>query len=426
MSNLVEKYLLDKGFIFPSSPIYGGMESSWDYSHIGTLLKNNLKQSWINYFVNKQENTVLYEGNILTNKEIWKASGHVQNFEKQLVECKDCNSREETEGPIESCPRCGSTNLTEPKSFQLIFQSDKYYLRPETAQTIFVNTKLIALSSGLNIPFSVAQIGKAFRNEVSPGKTIFRTKEFEQMELEEFTYPEQADKTLKKQRLQIATYLIQELGFSNESFVFEEVTGADLPHYSLKNCDVQYKFEFGTQELWGIANRGDFDLKSHQEHSGEKLHFQNQDNSQTFLPHIVEHSVGLNRLMLALITEHLTEKPGRDWPVLALPPLLSPFKFSVLPLTKQQVETSRKLYQWLQSYSLPISFLTKGSIGKRYRSQDEIGTPYCLTVDFESKEWGNPSFSFTLRDRDSGLQERKNLSELKGYIFECLGVPREI
>ncbi|WP_148267992.1 aminoacyl--tRNA ligase-related protein [Mycoplasma wenyonii] len=396
------------------------MENSWDYGHLGVLLKENLKKAWIKHFVSTQKNTLLYDGNILTNKEIWEATGHIKHFERQLVECKDCNTR--FEEITESCSSCGSKNLTEPKSFNQVFKVDNFYLRPETAQTIFVNAKLISLSPRLKFPFKVAQMGKAFRNEVTTGRTIFRTKEFEQLELEEFTFPEENEKALQSQKEQITSFLIYQLGFSPDSFHFKTIEGDELPHYSKKNLDLYYKFEFGEEELWGIANRGEFDLDSHQRHSKTKLHIQANNNQTTLLPHIVEHSVGLNRLMLATITEFLQTRDNRAWEILALPFSLAPFKFAVLPLSAQQEMGAHRLNQWLQRFPITSIISSGGSIGKRYREQDQWGTPYCLTVDYESGSFQGENFSFTIRDRDSGIQTRINLDTLKSYILRSLGL----
>lgn len=414
----IEKFLLENRFIYPSCSIYGGMENSWDYGHLGALLKENLKKCWIEHFICGKENTILYEGNLLTNKEIWEATGHVKHFERRLVECKDCNTR--FEDIVEKCKSCSSTNLTEPKSFNQIFKVENYYLRPETAQTIFVNSKLISLDPKLKFPFRVAQMGKAFRNEVTTGRTIFRTKEFEQLELEEFTYPEETTKTLKSQKAQISFFLIYKLGFSPDSFSFKEIDGEELPHYSKKNIDLYYKFEFGEEELWGIANRGDFDLMSHQDHSKVKLHLQANNNQTTLVPHIVEHSVGLNRLMLATITEFLQTRANRSWEILCLPVHLAPYKFAVLPLSAEQETGAFRLYQWLQRFPIFTTLSKGGSIGKRYKAQDQIGTPYCLTVDYDSGSFHSEDFSFTIRDRDSGIQVRINLSKLKSYVLKCL------
>ncbi|AGX88890.1 glycine--tRNA ligase [Mycoplasma parvum] len=423
----IEKYLIEKGFLYPSNSIYGKLENSWDYGHLGVLLKNNLKQAWIDYFVTKSSNVLLYEGNILTSREIWEASGHLKNFEKELIECKNCNKRYEVEQQLlNKCKYCGSSEFSEAKKFQLIFKTDKYYLRPETAQTIFANIKLISLNSKLNLPFSVAQIGKSFRNEVTPEKTIFRTKEFEQLEFEEFTFPEKAEETLKQQVEQIKKFLVEKLEFPTSSFSFESVPKGELPHYSLQNYDLHYNFEFGREELWGIANRGNYDLSSHQEYSGEKLHFQIEDNSKVILPHVIEHSLGLNRLMLALINEKLLNIGNKKWKTLSLPIFLSPYKFAVLPLTKEQLKDANKLFSYLQKFSFSVILSHKGSIGKRYREQDEIGTPYCLTVDFESGNWEALSFSLTLRKRDSGEQIRITKEKLRDYILLALNVSKEL
>ncbi|ADX98312.1 aminoacyl--tRNA ligase-related protein [Mycoplasma suis] len=422
----IEKYLIEKGFIYPSSSIYDKLENSWDYGHIGVLLKNNIKNQWVDFFVTKGKDVFLYEGNLLTSREVWEASGHIKNFEKTLVECKSCNVRYELEGKLEKCQKCNSSDFSEPKKFQMIFKSDKYYLRPETAQTIFANIKLIALNSKVNLPFSVAQSGKAFRNEVSPEKTIFRTKEFEQLEFEEFVHPEDAQSTLERQVESIRKFLTEVFEFSPSSFSFESVPKEELPHYSLQNCDLHYNFEFGKEELWGIANRGDFDLKSHQEYSGEKLHFQVEENSKTLVPFVVEHSVGLNRLMLAVIKEKLIDIDGKKWKTLSLPVSLSPYKFAVLPLTKEQLNCSYKLVEYLKSFGLSVILSHKGSIGKRYRKQDEIGTFYCLTLDFEGGSWDSSAFSVTLRIRDNGKQVRVNKNELKEYILSCLSVSKEL
>ncbi|AHC39820.1 glycyl-tRNA synthetase [Mycoplasma ovis str. Michigan] len=416
----IEKFLLDNRFIYPSCSIYGGQENSWDYGHLGVLLKENLKKCWMEYFISGKENTVLYEGNLLTNKEIWEATGHIKHFERQLVECRDCNAR--FEEIVDKCKSCNSGNLTEPKSFNQIFKVEDYYLRPETAQTIFVNAKLISLNSKLKFPFRVAQMGKAFRNEVTTGRKIFRTKEFEQLEFEEFTFPEETESTLEVQKKQVTNFLIHKLGFSPNSFYFKTIEGQELPHYSKKNLDLYYKFEFGEEELWGIANRGDFDLKAHQKHSKAKLHIQAGSDQTTLIPNIVEHSVGLNRLMLAVVTEFLQTRNNRSWEILSLPLALAPYKFAVLPLSSSQEDEAKKLHQWLQKFSISTTLSKGGSIGKRYKEQDQFGTPYCLTVDYDSGSLQQENFSFTIRERDSGSQIRIGLQELKNYVFKCLNL----
>jgi glycyl-tRNA synthetase len=449
-----------RGLVFQGSEIYGGMASTYDYGPLGVELANNVKQFWWKTFVQDRDDMVGQDASILLHPKVWMASGHVGGFSDPLMDCKSCKERWRADKLIEShleehvdpkdrvigwpnektpfeemqnyikdqkiaCPNCGACDYTDIRKFNLMFKtyqgviendSSIVYLRPETAQGIFVNFKAILASSRKKLPFGIAQIGKAFRNEITPGNFIFRVREFEQMEIEYFVKAEEWEARYDLWREDISAFLKQ-CGIKEENMRWREHEQDELSHYSSKTFDVEHKFPFGWGELWGLAYRGDFDLLQHQEHSGEDMqYFDPQDNTK-FLPHCIEPSVGVGRLLLAILLNSYTEEQvGEETRVvMKFPYHLAPYKIAVLPLTNKLNERAKDIHKDLQKH-FPTDFDTTQSIGKRYRRQDEIGTPFCITVDFDTLE----DEAVTVRDRDTMEQERVKLSELKGYLFEKL------
>jgi len=433
-----------RGFIFPSSEIYGGLSSCYDYGPLGVELKNNIKRAWWKKIVQENEKVVGLDASILMNPKVWEASGHLKGFVDPLVECKKCHKRfrqDDLKGNI--CPDCGG-ELTEKKNFNLLFktfmgptedQFSEIYLRPETAQGIFVNFKNIVQSSRMKVPFGIAQIGKSFRNEITPGNFIFRTREFEQMELEFFTYPKEAKKWYQywqKQRLN--WYL--DLGIKKENLRLREHKNDELAHYAKGCSDIEYSFPFSTKsgekedkiwsELEGIAYRGDFDLIQHQTFSHEELAILDE-NGKKFIPHVIEPSAGVERPLLAFLVDAYEEvKGGRsittesnksEEVVLRLHKDLAPIKVAILPLSKKEplIKLARSIEADLRKYWM-VQYDEVSSIGRRYRRQDEIGTLYCLTIDFESLN----DKKITIRDRDTMKQERISIVEIAPYLKEKL------
>lgn len=445
----IVNFLKENGFVFSGSSIYGGLANSWDFGPLGSLLKENIKKSWRDFFINEEENdTFLLDTSIILNPSVWKTSGHIDKFNDPMIDCKNCKKRYRSDHLIEKflklnfdnksneeqtkvikenikCPKCKSKDWTDVKNFELMFKiqnsinftnnHDYLYLRPETAQGIFINFKNIIDNMGVKIPFGVGQIGKSFRNEVTPGTFIFRTKEFEQLELEFFFYKDEKNKWFNYYENKIMKYLI-EIGLTNENIKKDIVSIDSLAHYSSKTIDFLYKFSFGWGELLGLANRSDFDLKNHSEFSNEKLFYNDQIMKKKIIPHIIETSMGVERLFLAIISENLiTEKIGENDEryVLKLPYKMAPYKLSVMPLTNKLKEQAFALYKDLLKKNIgSINFKKNGTIGKRYRKQDAIGTPYSITYDFDSEKDGK----VTIRDRDKMTQNRIKISEIKKYI----------
>ncbi len=445
-----------RGFIFQGSEIYGGMASTYDYGPLGVELKNNVKQAWWRTFVQNREDMVGQDAAILMNPRAWEASGHVGGFSDPLMDCKECKNRwradklieeyleknvadadrvigwptektpfSEMEGFIKdkkiACPNCKATNFTEIRTFNLMFKTFQgvvedstsiVYLRPETAQGIFVDFKAILNSSRKKIPFGIAQIGKAFRNEITPGNFTFRTREFEQMEIEYFVSPEDWKPSFEEWQKAIHAFALS-CGLDPEKLRFREHAKDELSHYSSQTVDIEYKFPFGWGELWGLAYRGDFDLSQHQKFSGEDLSYFDQEHNKKYIPHVIEPSVGADRLSLAILLSCYTEETVGDETrvVLKFPKNLAPYKVAVLPLVNKLEDKAKEVYESIKR-EFHTEFDRSGSIGKRYRRQDEIGTPYCVTIDFETLEDG----AVTVRDRDSMEQERVKLSELKSYL----------
>ncbi len=423
-----------RGFIFPSSEIYGGLSSCWDYGPLGVELKRNVKQAWWQEVVQKRDDMVGLDTSILMHPQVWEASGHLKGFSDPLVDCKDCKQRfrsDELKG--DSCPSCGGT-LTEPRMFNLMFktsmgpvedEASTVYLRPETAQGIFVNFANIVNTTRKRLPFGVAQTGKAFRNEITTGNFIFRSREFEQMEIEYFVKPG-TDKEWfdywTKERLN--WYL--NLGIKKENLRLRPHTKGELAHYALKCSDIEYLFPMGWAELEGIANRGDFDLVQHAKFSGQSMTYFDEEAKEHFTPYIIEPSAGVDRSVLAFLADAYDEEPDKDdiRVVLRLHPALAPMKAAILPLSRKEplVKVAKELYADLRQCWM-VSYDDAQSIGRRYRRQDEIGTPFCITVDFESLE----DKQVTIRERDSMKQIRVPIAELSTTLAAKLsGEPFEI
>ncbi len=446
--NLMEKIISlakRRGFIFPSSEIYGGFESGYDYGPYGVELQNNIKKIWWKKMVQERDSIVGLDSAILLNPKVWEASGHLSaGFADELVECKRCHKRFKAKEVKEKCPYCGGGFLP-PRKFNLMMKTyvgpieDETaitYLRPETCQGIYLNFKNILDSSRLKIPFGVAQIGKSFRNEITPGNFIFRTREFEQMEMQWFCSPYPSAKGTpdsekwgpeewyeywKEQRLK--WYL--DLGIKKENIRFKEHKKEELPHYARKGTDIEYKFPWGWEEIEGIHYRGDWDLGQHSKFSGRDLSYFDPETKNRFIPHVIETSAGVGRPLLAFLIDAYQEikggrtkttKPTKEVEiVLKLHRYLSPIKIAILPLVKKEplIKIAQEIYQDLRRYFM-VDYDEVDSIGRRYRRQDEIGTPYAVTVDFETLE----DKKVTIRDRDTMEQERIEIKKLKSYFDE--------
>jgi glycyl-tRNA synthetase len=431
-----------RGFIFQSSEIYGGLASTYDYGHYGVLLKNNVKEQWRRAVVQERDDVVLLDAAILMHPKTWEASGHLAGFSDPLVQCLgECKRRFRHDHLIEDleaagkptdnvvCPVCGG-ELSEPKNFNLMFQTNMgpvqeegstIYLRPETAQGIFVNFKNVMQFARKKLPMGIAQIGKSFRNEITPGNFIFRTREFEQMELEYFVPPDHAAAAYEEWKQARLNWYI-ELGIRPDHLTLRAHDADELSHYSSGTADVEYWFPMGWSELEGIANRGDFDLTQHQNVSGEKLGYLDPETNERYIPHVIEPSAGADRGTLAFMVDAYDEEniEGRERVVLRLHPRLAPVKVAVLPLVNKdgQPEKARALYEELR-VDMQAEFDTGGSIGKRYRRQDEIGTPWGVTIDHQSME----DDTVTLRDRDSLEQTRVPIAEIGALLGEKLAAP---
>ena len=424
-----------RGFIFQSSEVYGGLNSCWDYGPLGANFKLNVKLSWWKAMTRRQD-IVGLDAAILMHPRVWEASGHVDTFTDPLVDCKDCKTRfREDQNIVENmvtCPACGSRNVTEARNFNLMFKthmgpveddSSVVYLRPETAQGIFVNFENVATSMRKKVPFGIAQIGKSFRNEITPGNFTFRTREFEQMEMQFFVKPgtdEEWFENWKQTRLDFMT----NIGLRREKLRFEEHGPNQLAHYAKAAFDVEYEFPFGWQEIEGIHNRSDFDLKQHQEFSGKKLEYFDEANKEHYLPYVIETAVGCDRLALAILcdayrVEHTTLDNGKEDErvVMGFDPQFSPYKVACLPLSKkpQLQELTQNIFNKLVD-EFDTNYDESGSIGKRYRRQDEIGTPLCVTIDFDSLE----DQKVTVRHRDSMAQDRVAIDQVNNYVQEKL------
>jgi len=422
-----------RGFIFPGSEIYGGLANSWDYGPLGVELKNNIKQVWWRRFVTSRPDVVGMDSTIIMNPEVWKASGHLNEFVDLLAECKGCKERFRIDEIRTSgvrgdtrCPHssCGG-KLSKPRKFNTMFKTfmgpvedaaATVHLRPETAQGMFVNFGSVVNVIRPRLPFGIAQVGKAFRNEITPGNFIFRTREFEQMEIEYFIKPPKTKKDWERhfdKWLKEMKSWLKDLGIKDSHIKYVEVPKKERAHYSDKTVDVFYKFPFGDDELYGLAYRGDFDLKNH------KQVYTDPDTSEKFVPHTIEPTWGVERTVLALLVEHYREEKVKSETrtVLGLPAWLAPCKVAVLPLSKKAPLTklAKQIHKDLLA-DFSCDYDETQSIGRRYRRQDEIGTPYCITVDFDSHK----KKDVTVRDRDSMKQKRVKINRLKEYLHEAL------
>ncbi len=423
-----------RGIAFPSSEIYGGLRSSWDYGPLGVELRNNIRRAWWRSMVQLRDDVVGLEAAILMSPRVWEASGHVAGFSDPLVECLNCHQRfrqDQLEGPV--CPNCGEKEFTEPKQFNLMFKTFMgpveedaavVYLRPETAQGMFVDFRTIQQASRMKIPFGIAQTGKSFRNEITPSNFIFRTREFELMEVEYFVEPGTDEKWFeywKEQRLQ----WFVDLGVRPEKLRIRAHEPDELAHYAKAAADIEYEFPFGWSELEGIANRSDFDLRQHQEASGEDLTYFDQENERRYLPFVVEPALGVDRALLVFLLDayRVDEAPSAKGEMekrtlLALDKDLAPTKVAVLPLSRNEtlVPEARRVHDLLKP-RWPTAYDDAGAIGRRYRRQDEVGTPFCVTLDFDSLT----DRQVTVRDRDSMQQDRVSIDKLSDYLQERLG-----
>ncbi len=444
-----------RGFVFPGSEIYGGLANSWDYGPLGVEFKNNVKRAWWQKFVQECPYNVGLDSAILMNPETWVASGHVGGFNDPLMDCKSCKerfradkliedyaaendldigsveamSKEEMEAFIAEnivCPSCGKKDFTPIRQFNLMFKTfqgvnedtvAQIYLRPETAQGIFVNFKNVLRTTRRKMPMGIGQVGKSFRNEITPGNFIFRIREFEQMELEFFCDPKEEFEWFKYWKDYCHNWLLS-LGIDDENLKLRDHAPEELSHYSNATTDIEYRFPFGWGELWGIADRTDFDLKAHMTHSGESLEYLDPVTNEKYVPYCIEPSLGADRVALAFLCEAYDEETlenGDTRIVMHLHPALAPFKAAVLPLQKKLSETSDKLFADLSRH-FNVDYDLAGSIGKRYRREDEIGTPYCITVDFETLD----DKCVTVRDRDTMQQERIAMDQVQKFLEDKL------
>ena len=444
-----------RGYVYPGSEIYGGLANTWDYGPLGVELKNNVKKAWMKKFVQETKYNVGLDAAILMNPQTWVASGHVGGFSDPLIDCKECKTRHRADKLIEewahdqgkdmvadgmsdhemikfmddnniNCPECGKHNFTDIRKFNLMFKTfqgvtedakAEIYLRPETAQGIFVNFKNVMRTTRRKMPMGIAQIGKSFRNEITPGNFTFRTREFEQMELEFFCKPGTDMEWFEYWKDYCKNWLLN-LGMEEENMRMRDHSKEELSHYSKGTTDIEVKFPFGWGELWGIANRTDFDLTQHQNHSKEDMSYLDPETNERYVPYCIEPSLGADRVTLAFLCNAYHEEEvaeGDVRTVLKLHPALAPYKVAILPLSKKLSEKANEVYSELSKYFM-CDYDEAGSIGKRYRREDEIGTPYCVTIDFDTLEDG----CVTVRDRDTMEQIRIKIEDVKAYIEEKL------
>ncbi|WP_026594249.1 glycine--tRNA ligase [Bacillus sp. UNC437CL72CviS29] len=439
-----------RGFVFPGSEIYGGLANTWDYGPLGIELKNNVKKAWWKKFIQESPYNVGLDAAILMNPKTWIASGHVGNFNDPMIDCKKCKARHRADKLIEDaldakgvemivdgltfdqmadlmkehevkCPDCGNQDFTEIRQFNLMFKTfqgvtesstNEIFLRPETAQGIFVNFKNVQRSMRKKLPFGIGQIGKSFRNEITPGNFTFRTREFEQMELEFFCKPGEELEWFTFWRNTCKNWLLS-LGMNEESMRLRDHGEEELSHYSNATTDIEFKFPFGWGELWGVASRTDFDLKRHMEHSNEDFNYIDPQTNERYVPYCIEPSLGADRVTLAFLCDAYEEEQleNDSRTVLRFHPALAPYKAAILPLSKKLSEGAGEVFAELAK-DFVVDFDETGSIGKRYRRQDEIGTPFCITYDFDSVE----DKAVTVRDRDTMEQVRMPISELKSFL----------
>ena len=442
-----------RGFVYPGSEIYGGLANAWDYGPLGVELKNNVKKAWMKKFVQESKYNVGLDAAILMNPKTWVASGHVGGFSDPLIDCKNCKTRHRADKLIENwahennkdmvadgmtdeeminfikennivCPKCGEQNFTPIRKFNLMYKtyqgvtedsSSEIYLRPETAQGIFVNFKNVLRTTRRKLPMGIGQVGKSFRNEITPGNFIFRIREFEQMELEFFCKPGTDMEWFEYWRAFCKNWLLN-LGMKEEKIRLRDHSPEELCFYSKGTTDIEFAFPFGWGELWGIADRTDYDLKQHAQYSGEDFTYLDQETGEKFVPYCVEPSLGCDRVTLAFLCNAYEEQEiaeGDVRTVLHLHPALAPYKVAVLPLSKKLSEKAEEVYAKL-SKNFMCDYDEAGSIGKRYRREDEIGTPYCVTIDFDTLE----DECVTIRDRDTMEQVRVKIDELENWINE--------
>lgn len=444
-----------KGYVYPGSEIYGGLANTWDYGPLGVELKNNIKKAWLKKFVQENKYNVGLDSAILMNPQTWVASGHIGGFSDPLMDCKECKTRHRADNLIEdfdgtnvagwtneemtqyirehniACPNCGKADFTDIRQFNLMFKTfqgvtedtkSELYLRPETAQGIFVNFANIQRTTRKKVPFGVAQIGKSFRNEITPGNFIFRVREFEQMELEFFCKPGTDLEWFGYWRSFCKEFLLG-LGLKEENLRLRDHSAEELCFYSKATTDFEYLFPFGWGELWGVADRTDYDLTQHINTSGKSLEYFDPETNEKYIPYVIEPSLGVERLFLSIVTEAYDEeeltaidKNGNEKKdvrtVMRLHPALAPYKAAVLPLVKKLTPKAEEVFEML-SKKFMVAFDEAGTIGKRYRRQDEIGTPYCITYDFDTLEKDG---CVTVRDRDTMEQERVKIDDLTAYI----------
>ena len=454
MDNLMEKIVSlakRRGFIFPGSEIYGGLANSWDYGPLGAELKNNIKNLWWDRFVHRRDDMVGIDAALIMNPKVWEASGHLKEFQDTLIECKACHERfradelfkkgdwkgeeeflatlsEADKGKrvrelFKKCPACGAAGqFTVPRKFNIMFKTfigpaydekSVAYFRPETAQAMFINFRNILNTERKQLPFGIAQIGRAFRNEITPGNFVFRTREFEQMEIEYFVREKEWKKYFDYWRAETLRW-VGELGIKPERIHEHEMAEDELAHYSKRTIDFEYDFPFGREELYGLAYRTDFDLRNHEKFSGVNLKYRDPETGEEFWPHVIEPSMGVDRLLLAVMLETYVEDKERV--VLKLPAKLAPYKAAVFPLLANKpelIKLAKKIYDDLRKKFF-VAWDDRGNIGKRYYAQDEIGTPFCITVDFESLD----NKDVTVRDRDTIKQVRIKIDKLEGYLAE--------
>ena len=437
-----------RGFVYAGSEIYGGLANSWDYGPLGVEFKNNVKRAWWKKFVQESPYNVGLDSAILMNPEVWVASGHVGGFSDPLMDCKECKTRHRADQLIEEqtgvnpegwdfarmeafmaehhvkCPNCGKENFTGIRKFNLMFQTfqgttedskSTLYLRPETAQGIFVNFMNIQRTSRKKVPFGVAQVGKSFRNEITPGNFIFRIREFEQMELEFFCKPGTDLEWFAYWKDYCRQWLL-DLGLQEKNLRLRDHAPEELSFYSKATTDFEYRFPFDWGELWGIADRTDYDLTQHQEHSGKSMEYFDPETNEKYVPYVIEPSLGADRVTLAFLCDAYDEEVlegGDTRTVMRFHPALAPYKAAILPLSKKLREPAQKIFAGLAKKYM-VDYDDAGAIGRRYRRQDEIGTPMCITYDFDSETDG----CVTVRDRDTMDQVRMPISQLEGYIAE--------
>lgn len=452
MEQLVS-YAKQRGFIFQGSEIYGGLANTWDYGPLGVELKKNLKEAWWKKFVQESPYNVGLDAAILMNPKTWEASGHIGNFNDPMMDCKSCKSRQRADKLIENklaaegnelivdglpfdemeklveehnieCPVCGAQDFTGIRQFNLMFKThqgvtedstNEIFLRPETAQGIFVNFKNVQRSMRKKLPFGIAQVGKSFRNEITPGNFIFRTREFEQMEMEFFCKPGEELEWYDYWKNYCHQWLLN-LGMNGDDLRLREHDADELSHYSNATTDIEYKYPMGWGELWGVASRTNFDLNQHAQHSGEDFQYIDQETNDRYIPYVIEPALGADRLALAFLVDAYEEEEledGSSRTVMHFHPAVAPYKAAIFPLSKKLSDQAKEVFADLSKHFM-VDYDESGSIGKRYRRHDEVGTPFCITYDFDSAEDGQ----VTVRDRDTMEQTRMNISELRNFLEE--------